>query len=135
MKPKSFWGGPSGAKERILENPDKPLPISWPINTQELNQPELAQKNLEALRKDQIRLAGAKLDWQGGRSKIHGRNIYRDGEAWPGENIYRRLWSTLKTAGQKQALKTCLKYYHSIIFIQDWARDPTYNNATTYNIL
>ena len=54
------------AKERILENPDKPAPniLAGKI-LKELNQPELAQKEFaEALRKDQIRLAGAKLDWQ-----------------------------------------------------------------------
>lgn len=53
-------------KARMLQNPDKPAPniLAGKI-LKELNQPDLAQKEFtEALRKDQIRLAQAKLDWQ-----------------------------------------------------------------------
>ncbi len=53
-------------KERMLINPDKPAPniLAGKI-LKELNRPDLAQAEfIEALRKDQIRLAQAQLNWQ-----------------------------------------------------------------------
>lgn len=61
-----FWEALREARERMLKTPDKPAPnfLAGRI-LKELNQPDLAQKEFtEALRKDQIRLAQAKLNWQ-----------------------------------------------------------------------
>ena len=107
-----FWEALREARERMLKTPDKPAPniLAGKI-LKELNQPNLAQKEFtEALRKDQARLAQAKLNWQRTDAlKSTGETYIEMGERELAREHLQKAYECAEDGGTKATIKGLLK--------------------------